>query len=312
MTLLALLVLAQVQPVRVVTKDGGALEVLCSNCSGGPSSSGGGWVPDGGYIGSVSVLHDGGIAITNWPTTQAVSGTFWPATQPVSGSVSVSNFPASQAVTGTFWQATQPVSGPLTDTQLRASRVPVFVEFDGGYVTTELTSLDAANGGALPANVLAVGMETATQGTTQPTAASAGTLRRPVISTDGALFARTGGPVTWSCSLDNIAASLTQCQAAPGAGLKLYVTDIAIQSTTATAGLFLLRTGTGTNCGTGTASLYPAAATVARFTYPANTAATPSTYRLSTPIAAPAASALCIICTATNTCTVSIQGYTAP
>jgi hypothetical protein len=28
-------------------------------------------------------------------------------------------------VTGTFWQATQPVSGPLTDTQLRASAVPV-------------------------------------------------------------------------------------------------------------------------------------------------------------------------------------------
>jgi hypothetical protein len=32
---------------------------------------------------------------------------------------------ASLAVTGTFWQATQPVSGPLTDTQLRASAVPV-------------------------------------------------------------------------------------------------------------------------------------------------------------------------------------------
>ena len=29
------------------------------------------------------------------------------------------------AVTGTFWQATQPVSGPLTDTQLRATPVPV-------------------------------------------------------------------------------------------------------------------------------------------------------------------------------------------
>jgi len=29
------------------------------------------------------------------------------------------------AVTGTFWQTTQPVSGPLTDTQLRASAVPV-------------------------------------------------------------------------------------------------------------------------------------------------------------------------------------------
>ena len=62
-----------------------------------------------------------------------VSGTFWQATQPVSGSVSVSNFPASQAVTGTFFPATQPVSiaasvavtGPLTDTQLRATAVPV-------------------------------------------------------------------------------------------------------------------------------------------------------------------------------------------
>ena len=32
----------------------------------------------------------------------------------VSGSVSVSNFPATQAVTGTFWQATQPVSGTVT------------------------------------------------------------------------------------------------------------------------------------------------------------------------------------------------------
>ena len=32
----------------------------------------------------------------------------------VGGSVSVSNFPATQAVTGTFWQATQPVSGTVT------------------------------------------------------------------------------------------------------------------------------------------------------------------------------------------------------
>lgn len=37
----------------------------------------------------------------------------------------IQNFPATQPVSGTFWQATQPVSGPLTDTQLRASAVPV-------------------------------------------------------------------------------------------------------------------------------------------------------------------------------------------
>jgi hypothetical protein len=61
-----------------------------------------------------------------------VSGTFWQATQPISGTVAVSG---SVAVTGTFWQATQPVSiaatvavsGPLTDTQLRASAVPVSI-----------------------------------------------------------------------------------------------------------------------------------------------------------------------------------------
>lgn len=60
----------------------------------------------------------------------AVTGSFYPGTQPVSGTVSVSG---AVAVTGTFWQATQPVSiagtvavsGPLTDTQLRASPVPV-------------------------------------------------------------------------------------------------------------------------------------------------------------------------------------------
>jgi hypothetical protein len=47
-------------------------------------------------------------------------------TQPVSGTVAVSNFPATQPVSGTVAvSGTVPVSGPLTDTQLRASAVPV-------------------------------------------------------------------------------------------------------------------------------------------------------------------------------------------
>jgi hypothetical protein len=71
------------------------------------------------------------IAVSNFPASQAVTGTFWQATQPVSiatmpstpvtgvfwqttqpvsGTIAVSNFPVSQAVTGTFWQTTQPVS----------------------------------------------------------------------------------------------------------------------------------------------------------------------------------------------------------
>jgi len=47
------------------------------------------------------------------PVTLQTAG----ATQPVSGTVAVSNFPATQAVTGTFWQATQPVSGTVAATQ---------------------------------------------------------------------------------------------------------------------------------------------------------------------------------------------------
>ena len=59
-------------------------------------------------------------------------------TVPVSGSVSISGTPAvtgpltdtqlratAVPVSGTFWQATQPVSGPLTDVQLRATALPV-------------------------------------------------------------------------------------------------------------------------------------------------------------------------------------------
>jgi hypothetical protein len=82
----------------------------------------------------------GTVSVSNFPATQAVTGTFWqatqpvsgsvsvsnfPATQPVSGSVSVSNFPATQAVTGTFWQATQPVSGTVEVTNDVGNPLPI-------------------------------------------------------------------------------------------------------------------------------------------------------------------------------------------
>ncbi len=58
--------------------------------------------------------------------TQPVSGTIsvsnFPATQPVSGTIAVSNFPATQPVS---IAAPVAVTGPLTDTQLRATPVPV-------------------------------------------------------------------------------------------------------------------------------------------------------------------------------------------
>lgn len=64
----------------------------------------------------------------------------------------------TQPVSGTFWPATQPVSGPLTDTQLRASAVPVSAT---GTVTANigtsgslaLETTQAAMSGKLPATL---------------------------------------------------------------------------------------------------------------------------------------------------------------
>jgi hypothetical protein len=52
-----------------------------------------------------NITVSGSVSVSNFPATQAVTGTFWQATQPVS----IATMPTTP-VTGTFWQATQPVS----------------------------------------------------------------------------------------------------------------------------------------------------------------------------------------------------------
>jgi hypothetical protein len=95
-----------------------ALEVAGVNPSGNlvalPITTGGAVKTDSS---ATTQPISGAVSVSNFPATQAVSGTFWQATQPISGSVSVSNFPSSQAVTGTFWQTTQPISGTVSATQ---------------------------------------------------------------------------------------------------------------------------------------------------------------------------------------------------
>lgn len=130
-----------------------------------------------------------------------------------------------------------------------------------------------------------------------------------VGAADAQTYIRSGGPTTdWTCSLDNIAATLTECKAAPGAGRQLYITSIHAQSTTATAGQFILRTGTGANCGTSTLSLFPAAATVVRFAAPGN-GSPPTDVNFTTPLQAPVNTAICMLGVATNTVTIQISGY---
>lgn len=115
----------------------------------------------------------------------------------------------------------------------------------------------------------------------------------------------------WTCGLNALAATLTQCQAAPAAGLKLYLTDITVQTTTTTSGTYAIQTGTGTNCATGTAALFPVSGTANRWNAPITTQAA-SNFKFGTPLSAPAAAAICVIGVATNTIAIQLQGFTAP
>lgn len=116
----------------------------------------------------------------------------------------------------------------------------------------------------------------------------------------------------WTCSLDDIGATLTKCVLTPAppadSTLGTYVTTVVAQSTTTTSGNFILRYGTGTNCGTGTVSLLPSAASAARLAAPASTAA-PTVISLASPLKIPAGKDLCVLGVATNTFTGQISGY---
>jgi len=166
-----------------------------------------------------------------------------------------------------------------------------------------------ATNATIPPTVANVGGEAETGA--QPTAASAGNLRQIVVSTDGAQYVRLGGSVLWSCALNGIAATLTQCQAAPAAGLSLYITGLYVQTTTTTSGTYALQYGTGTNCATGTTALFPSSGTSNRFNAPITSNAMASIF-FPVPIKVPAANALCLIGVATNTISAQIVGFTAP
>lgn len=122
-------------------------------------------------------------------------------------------------------------------------------------------------------------------------------------------YKRYGSETFWTCGLNSLAATLTQCQTAPGANLVLYVTDIMVQTTTTTSGTYAIQTGTGTNCATGTAALFPVSGTANRFNAPPTTAPM-SIINLQTPLKVPANAAICVIGVATNTISIQLIGFT--
>lgn len=125
------------------------------------------WIVSGTVTGP---LTDAQLRATPVP----VSGTFFQATQPVSGTVAVSNFPATQAVT----QSTSPwiISGAVTDTQLRATPIPV----SGTVSATQSGTWTVQQGGA-PWSVSSKVALTASS----PTAATVGVTSAQAVATNG-------------------------------------------------------------------------------------------------------------------------------
>lgn len=135
----------------------------------------------------------------------------------------------------------------------------------------------------------------------------------PVRVGDGTAFLHTAPlPVDWFTSgFNSIGATLTEVKAAPAAGVSIYVTDIAIQTTTATSGTYAFQSGTGTNCGTATTTVFPVSGAANRFNAPINSQAM-ANFHFVTPIKLTAAHALCVIGVVTNTVSGQVNGYTAP
>lgn len=117
----------------------------------------------------------------------------------------------------------------------------------------------------------------------------------------------------FECSFNSIAATLTQLTgcAGAGAGLKYYITDVALQTTTATSGTYALQTGTGANCGTGTAAIFPVSGTANRFNA-VITSNGMNVMNFTTPLQTAANVQICVIGVATNTVSGQLKGFIAP
>ena len=119
------------------------------------------------------------------------------------------------------------------------------------------------------------------------------------------------GYPSWTCSVDNVAATSTQCGNFPKPDESFYLSWVIAQSTTTTGGQFLIQSGTVAGCASGTTSFIPAAAAVIRLGSAANTAA-PSLLVFDPPLQVPRGRLLCVLGKATDTTTLQMGGPVGP
>jgi hypothetical protein len=168
-------------------------------------------------------------------------------------------------------------------------------------------ALDAANNAAPPANVVVQGVEVIAQGS-QPTAATAGNVRRSLATVEGAMFVQEGSSNRFSCFVQAVTAT-TQCQAAPGAGLRAYVTSAHLANQAATVQTLDIVFGTGAACVTATTAL------THKMQFGTNgTTTSPIDLHMTfqTPLVPTAANAICVRPSAATAFGATLTGFIAP
>jgi hypothetical protein len=139
-----------------------------------------------------------------------------------------------------------------------------------------------------------------------PGAPTAGNIALARADKQGRLLVRASHPFFFSCLQTGITAT-TSCQAAPGASLSLYVTDVLIANGSTTASTLSLATGTGTNCATGIANV-----TLPQ-SMPTNAGAGSwMAFNFQTPVKVTANQAVCCRTAGSTAFGCQVSGYTAP
>lgn len=130
----------------------------------------------------------------------------------------------------------------------------------------------------------------------------------PQLNTSGVLFVQEGTSTRFSCFVTAVTV-MTQCQAAPAAGLRNYVTSVTLSNQAATVQTLDVVFGTGTNCAT--------APTALTHKVQFGTLATTTNYQFAhmsftTPLVPTAANAICIRPSAATVYGGTVTGFVAP
>lgn len=253
-------------------------------------------VTDG--VGALNVIVDSG-SLTTVP--------------PANASTNVTQFGSNAVVTGTgiggvgIPRVTLSNDSSLAANQsVNLAQVAGTTTVNGGLVGSLSVGGTSANNTAINQNPILVGCESLTYGT-QPTASTTGNLRRIPCTTEGAI-AVTPGHNRFSCFVQ-AATVTTQCQAAPGAGLRAYILSVSLDNQAATVQTLDIVFGTGAACVTGITALTHKwqFGTLATTTSPFNISHT-----FNSPLVPTAANAICVRPTAATSFGATITGYIAP